>query len=164
MKIEKKYLIAGLIGIVTIAGAFAYLQYKKLMNYVIKVKNVVIKSANIDSINFDLFLNFENKSSVAFEILSQSYDVYINNSLISKLKGKQVVKIAPKSVSVIPLKVNIKPSDILNKLGKDALNLIANFGNNRLKVNVKLQVKLYGFTFNIPYVYETTISELKKGK
>jgi LEA14-like dessication related protein len=162
MKLERKYLIAGLIGVVTIAGALAYLQYKKLMNYVIKVRNVVIRSASINSLNFDLYLNFENKSSVAFEILSQTYDVYINNDLISKLKGKEVVKIAPKSTSVIPLKVNIKPSDILNKVGKDALSLIANFGNNKLKVNVKLQVKLYGFTVNIPFVYESTISEMIK--
>ncbi len=162
MKLEKKYLIAGLIGIVTIAGAFAYLQYKKLMNYTIKLKNIVVRSANLSSLNFDLFLNFENKSNISFEILSQTYDVYVNDVLISKLKGKQVVKIQPKSTSVIPLKVNIKPSDILNKLGKGALNLIANFGNNRLKVNVKLQVKLYGFTFNIPFVYESTISEMIK--
>ena len=162
MKLEKKYLIAGLIGVVTIAGALAYLQYKKLMNYTIKLRNIVVKSANLSSLNFDLFLNFENKSSISFEILSQTYDVYINDTLISKLKGKEVVKIQPKSTSVIPLKVNIKPSDILNKLGKGTLNLIANFGNNKLKVNVKLQVKLYGFTVNIPFVYESTISEMIK--
>jgi LEA14-like dessication related protein len=162
MKLERKYLIAGLIGLVTITGAIAYIQYKKLMNYTIKLRNIVVRSANLSSLNFDLFLNFENKSSVAFEILSQTYDVYINNDLISKLKGKEVVKIAPKSVNVIPLKVNIKPSDVLNKVGKDALSLIANFGNNRLKVNVKLQVKLYGFTVNIPFVYESTISEMMK--
>ena len=162
MKLEKKYLIAGLIGVVTIAGALAYLQYKKLMNYTIKLRNIVVRSANLSSLNFDLFLNFENKSSISFEILSQTYDVYVNDTLISKLKGKEVVKIQPKSTSVIPLKVNIKPSDILNKLGKGTLNLIANFGNNKLKVNVKLQVKLYGFTVNIPFVYESTISEMIK--
>ena len=162
MKLEKKYLIAGLIGVVTIAGALAYLQYKKLMNYTIKLRNIVVKSAHLSSLNFELFLNFENNSSISFEILSQSYDVYINDTLISKLKGKEVVKIQPKSTSVIPLKVNIKPSDILNKLGKGTLNLIANFGNNKLKVNVKLQVKLYGFTVNIPFVYESTISEMIK--
>lgn len=162
MKLEKKYLIAGLIGVVTIAGALAYLQYKKLMNYTIKLRNIVVKSANLSSLNFDLFLNFENKSSISFEILSQTYDVYVNDTLISKLKGKEVVKIQPKSTSVIPLKVNIKPSDILNKVGKDALSLIANFGNNKLKVNVKLQVKLYGFTVNIPFVYESKISEIIK--
>lgn len=162
MKLEKKYLIAGLIGVVTIAGALAYLQYKKLMNYTIKLRNIVVRSANLSSLNFDLFLNFENKSSISFEILSQTYDVYVNDMLISKLKGKEVVKIQPKSTSVIPLKVNIKPSDVLNKLGKGTLNLIANFGNNKLKVNVKLQVKLYGFTVNIPFVYESTISEMIK--
>jgi LEA14-like dessication related protein len=162
MKIERKYLIAGLIGVVTIAGALAYLQYKKLMNYTIKLRNIVVRSANLSSLNFDLFLNFENKSGVAFEILSQTYDVYVNDVLISKLKGKEVVKVQPKSTSVIPLKVNIKPIDVLNKLKKDTLSLIANFGNNKLKVNVKLQVKLYGFTVNIPFVYESTINEMVK--
>ena len=164
MKLEKKYLIAGLIGVVTIAGALAYLQYKKLMNYTIKLRNIVVRSANLSSLNFDLFLNFENKSSISFEILSQTYDVYVNDTLISKIKGKEIVKIAPKSVSVIPLKVNVKPSTILDKLGKDALSIIANFGNNRIKINIKLQVKLYGFTVNIPYVFESTINEMKKNR
>lgn len=162
MKLERKYIIAGLIGVVTIAGALAYLQYKKLMNYVIKVKNVVIKNASINSLNFDLYLNFENKSSVAFEIVSQTYDVYINDTLISKLNGKEIVNVAPSSISVIPLKVNIKPLEVLNKLKKDSLNMIANFGNNKLKVNIKLQVKLYGFTVNIPFIYESTIKEMMK--
>jgi len=162
MKIERKYLIAGLIGVVTIAGALAYLQYKKLMNYTIKLRNIVVRNTNLSSLNFDLFLNFENKSSISFEILSQTYDVYINDVLISKLKGKEVVKVQPKSTSVIPLKVNIKPIDVLNKLKKDTLSLIANFGNNKLKVDVKLQVKLYGFTVNIPFVYESTINEMVK--
>ena len=81
---SKKYLIAGVIGLVTVAGAAAYLQYKKIMNYVITVKNVVINSISLNLIDFTLNLNFENKSSVAFIIKSQSYNVYINNSFISK--------------------------------------------------------------------------------
>jgi hypothetical protein len=35
MKIQKKYIVAGLIGLVTITGASLYLQYQRLMNYTI---------------------------------------------------------------------------------------------------------------------------------
>jgi LEA14-like dessication related protein len=164
MKIERKYIIAGLIGVVSIAAAAAYLQYKKLMNYTIKVRNVVLKSASINSVNLDLFLNFTNKSSIKFDIISQKYDVYINNILVSKLTGNQNVAVMPKGVSVIPVSVNFNPSSLLEKLGKNAVSLIANFANAVIKIEMKLQVKLYGFTINIPYVYESTIRDLKAQK
>ena len=50
----KKYLIAGAIGVVTIAGALAYLQYKKLMNYTLKFKRLRVKRLNFNEFDFDL--------------------------------------------------------------------------------------------------------------
>ena len=79
----KKYLIAGVIGTITIAGALAYMQYKKLMNYVIKVKSGVIKTITANLLDLDLTLDFENKSSIAFEIKSQEYEIFIDNKFIS---------------------------------------------------------------------------------
>jgi LEA14-like dessication related protein len=109
-------------------------------------------------------LNFTNKSSIKFDIISQKYDVYINNILVSKLTGNQNVAVMPKGVSVIPVSVNFNPSSLLEKLGKNAVSLIANFANAVIKIEMKLQVKLYGFTINIPYVYESTIRDLKAQK
>lgn len=162
MKLERKHLIAGLIGMVTITGALAYLQYRKLMNYVIKVKGIVVKSSSPTSLIFDLVLNFENKSSVKFEIISQKYDVYFNNNFLATLKGNDKVLVEPKGTSPISLKVNINPTQALAKLQGDALSIISNLANAKLKMDIKLQVKLYGFTINIPYIYETSLSDMRK--
>jgi LEA14-like dessication related protein len=162
MKLERKHLIAGLIGMVTITGALAYLQYRKLMNYVIKVKGIVVKSSSPTSLIFDLVLNFENKSSIKFEIISQKYDVYFNNNFLATLKGNDKVLVEPKGTSPISLKVNINPTQALAKLQGDALSIISNLANAKLKMDIKLQVKLYGFTINIPYIYETSLSDMRK--
>ncbi len=162
MKLEKKHLIAGLIGLVTITGALAYLQYRKLMNYVIKVKGIAVRSSSPTSLIFDLILNFENKSAMKFEIISQTYDIYFNNNFLANLKSDTKVLVAPKGSSPITLKVNINPTQALAKLQGDALNIIANLANAKLKMDIKLQVKLYGITINIPYVYETSIADMRK--
>jgi LEA14-like dessication related protein len=164
MKLERKHLIAGLIGLVTITGALAYLQYKKLMNYVIKVKGIAVKSSSPTSLIFDLMLDFENKSAIKFEIISQTYDIYFNNNFLAHLKGNTKVLMLPKGTSPLSLNVNINPTQALTKLKGDALSIISNLANAKLKMDIKLQVKLYGVTINIPYIYETSIADMKNKK
>jgi len=164
MKLERKHLIAGLIGLVTITGALAYLQYKKLMNYVIKVKGIAVKSSSPTSLIFDLMLDFENKSSIKFEIISQTYDIYFNNNFLAHLKGNTKVLVLPKGTSPLSLNVNINPTQALTKLKGDALSIISNLANAKLKMDIKLQVKLYGVTINIPYIYETSLADMKNKK
>lgn len=161
---SKKYLIAGAIGIVTIAGAAAYLQYKKIMNYVITVKNVVINSISLNLIDFTLNLNFENKSSVGFIIKSQSYNVYINNSLISKLNNNAPINIAPKSVSIIPLKVITKPSALLESIKLNITDILLKPELVIIKVVAKLKVRLWIIDVNIPYTYSENLKTLKENK
>ena len=62
----KKYVIAGGIALVSIVGAFAYLQYKRLMDYCISFKSVKVNSVSLTKINFNLWLNFLNRSKVPF--------------------------------------------------------------------------------------------------
>jgi LEA14-like dessication related protein len=161
---SKKYLIAGVIGLVTVAGAAAYLQYKKIMNYVITVKNVVINSISLNLIDFTLNLNFENKSSVAFIIKSQSYNVYINNSFISKLDNNTPINIAPKSISVIPLKVKTKPSAILENIKLNITDILLKPELVIIKVVAKLKVKLWIIDVNIPFTYSENLKTLKENK
>jgi len=162
MKLEKKHLIAAAIGLFSITGMLIYIQYRKLMNYVIKVKGIVVKSSTHTALIFDLMLDFENKSAIKFEIISQTYDVYFNNNFLAHLKSDTKVLVEPKGTSPITLKVNINPTQALAKLKGDALNIIANLANAKLKMDIKLQVKLYGITINIPYVFEKSIADMRK--
>jgi hypothetical protein len=165
MKIKKTHLVAAAIGLVSITGMLIYIQYRKLMNYVIKVKGIAVKSLTPTALIFDLMLDFENKSAIKFEIISQTYDVYFNNNFLAHLKSNTRVLVLPKGTSPISINVNINPTQALAKPQGDALNIIANLANlanAKLKINIKLQVKLYGITINIPYVFEKSIADMRK--
>ena len=79
MKIEKKYIIAGALAVVSTFLALGYLQYKKLMNYKISFKNLKIKTLSATNISFDIFLNFTNNSNLKFEIIEQQSKIYSTN-------------------------------------------------------------------------------------
>lgn len=164
MKIDRKYLIAGAIGIVTIAGALAYLQYKRLMNYVIKVGKIKVNKISLNNIDFNLLLNFENKSDISFEIKNQRYDVYLNNIFIVKVENQSANKVNGKSTSVIGLNVKFDPSAAIKKLGAGTLDLLTKPEKVMLKVDIKLKVKIWMFTVNIPYIFESSIKDLTSEK
>lgn len=160
MKIERKYIIASAIGIVTIAGALAYLQYKKLMNYTLKFKGLKIRKLSFTDFDFDIILDFVNKSKINFIIERQEYDVYVNKTFVSKLKNDRPTQINALSSSPLVLSVKVNPKDVLQKLGLNAVNLTLNAGKTIIKVDAKLKVKLWFFTINIPFVYEMPLKDM----
>lgn len=163
---KKKYLIAGIIGLVTITGALAYLQYKKLMDYVISIKSINIKEFSVDLLIIDLYLNYQNKSTLGFDITSQTYNIYLDNSFVGKAENTNTVKILPNSTSILPVQLKLKPTKALNNLGgvTGLLKLTSNMNNIMLKVESKLKLKLFGIPVSIPYTYENTIGNIKAGK
>ena len=160
----KKYLIAGVIAMVTITGALAYLQYKKLMNYIIKVKTAVVKTITANLLDLDLTLDFENKSNISFEIKSQEYDIYIDNKFISKINNIKPVFIKAKSNSDIFVNIKANPTKVGSKFKLEDLSKLLDLQNVKLKIIGKMKVKVYAFTVNIPFNYETTIKELREKK
>lgn len=162
MKIEKKHIVAASIGLVSLTAMTLYLQYRKMMDYVITVKNAVINSVSINLIDFTINLNFQNKSTIGFVIESQSYDVYINDFLAAKLNNNTPVKIEPKSVSLLPLNVRLNPNQALKNVKMNIADILLKPESVILKVVSKLKVKLWFFTVNIPYTYTTSIKDLTK--
>ena len=161
---SKKYLIAGVIAMVTITGALAYLQYKKLMNYIIKVKTAVVKTITANLLDLDLTLDFENKSNISFEIKSQEYEVYIDNKFISRIKNIKPVFVQAKSHSDIFVNIKANPTKVGSKFKLEDLGKLLDLQNVKLKIIGKMKVKLYGISVNIPFNYETTIKELREKK
>jgi LEA14-like dessication related protein len=160
----KKYLIAGVIATITITGALAYLQYKKLMNYIIKVKTAVVKTITANLLDLDLTLDFENKSNISFEIKSQEYEVYIDNKFITKINNIKPVFIKAKSNSDIFVNIKANPTKVGSKFKLEDLGKLLDLQNVKLKIIGKMKVKLYGISVNIPFNYETTIKELREKK
>ena len=171
MKIERKHIIAGAIGLVTITGALLYLQYKKLMNYVIKLKTLKVKTLTANLISFDIFLNFTNNSNLAFDIVEQDYKVFLNGEPVVKMLNRSINRIAANktngvdtSVSVIGVNVAFNPTKVLQLLGKNWISILTKPETVKLKVEVKLKASSYGFKFSIPYVYEGTLKSILDSK
>jgi len=164
MKLEKKHYIAGAIALVTITGAALYLQYKKLMNYCISIKNVKINSLKLNNADFNLFLNFKNNSDLKINIVSQEYVAYLNDKEIARVSSPKEQIISPKSISEIAVNIVFNPSKLLGAIGDLAQNFALSPEKIVLKVKCKLKVKLYLFTFNIPYEYVTSVKDLMANK
>lgn len=159
-KLEKKHVIAGLIGVVTVLGALAYLQYKKLMDYTLGLKGVKVLKVSANKVVLDLFLNFTNKSTLAFDIIEQEYKVYLNNNFVTKMSNAKTNHIDPKTTSVIGVNVVFDPTSVFKVLGKSYADILLKPETVKVKIDMKLKVKLYGFTVSIPYVYEDTLKAM----
>jgi LEA14-like dessication related protein len=160
MKIQKKHIIAGAIGVVTILGALAYLQYKKLMNYTIGFKGIKIKKISASLIDLELFISFMNNSDVKFDIVEQIYKVYMNDKFVTKLSNDVSTTILPKSPSVFPINVKFNPTEVLSVLKLNAVAILSKPDTIILTIETKLKVSLYGIKVSIPYTYKGTLKEM----
>lgn len=156
MKIQGKHIIVAGIGLVTITGALAYWQYKRLMDYCIGFKTVKVNKATGNDVDLDVYLNFRNNSDIKIDIVSQEYQVFINDKKIVDAENKNLQTIAPASLSMIGVKVKFNPS----KAGQNIIDVVLALKPVVFKVEMKMKVKLWFFTVNIPYTYTTTLKEL----
>lgn len=160
MKLQKKHLITAAIGLITISGAIAYYQYKKIIDYIIGFHNVKINKISATDVNFDLFLNFTNKATVGYEIESQKHDVYINNVFVTSLINNAPTHIAPASVSILGLNIQFNPQDALKKINKTFVAVVSNPNAIMIKIDTKMKVKIGFIRVSIPYVYEDTLKNM----
>ena len=114
----------------------------------------------MNMVSFDMWLNFKNNSDIEFTINKQSYDVYINNIFVTKVTDIAKTVIKKKSTSTIAINVEFNPKEVMNKLGKNPLDLAVGADKIKIKVDTKMSLSLYGIPVNIPYVYESTLKEL----
>ncbi len=160
MKIQKKYVVAGLIGLVTITGATLYLQYQRLMNYTIGLKKVKINKLSLAGFDIDLFLNFENKSGLKFTIEKQKYDIYINNIYLTTLQNDIPNVILPNSTSVLGMNMKESSKDVVGKL-KSLITALASSDKVMVKFVTKMKVKLGFVSISFPpFTYQDTLKNM----
>lgn len=164
MKIETKYIVAGAIGLVTISGAIAYLQYKRMMNYAFKLKGVKVKKLSATQVSFDVFVDFINKAKLVIKILEVDTKIYLNGKFISTVANKSPMTISAESTSTLSVNISFIPNDVLKAIGSDYLSIITHPESVTIKADIKLKAKLWFFTVNIPYIYNTTLKELTSAK
>lgn len=160
MKIQKKHIVAGSIALVTITGAFIYMQYKKLMEYTLGFKSMKVKKVSLNEVVLDVFLMFNNPSKLKFDITEQEYKVFINNQFVSDAVNYSTNAIEPKSSSVLGVNIKFNPSTVLKVLKMNWADILLSPEQSKIKIEMKFKVKLYLIPITIPYVYEFTFKEL----
>ena len=160
MKLQKKHVIAIGLGVISVALGYAYLQYKKIMDYTLGLKSMKIKSSSAKSIDMDLVLNFTNKSNLSFDIKEQYYEIYANDVFISKMSNNTLNKIKGNSTSPININVIIDVPKVLAILKTSWLTILADTSKLKIRVPMKLKIGFYGINVSVPYVYENTLKGL----
>lgn len=164
MKLEKKHIVAGVIGIVSISAAVLYWQYKKLMDYCISLNKIMLKEFNLSTANIDLYLNFKNNSAIKLEIISQEYTVLINDKEVVKAGNSNSLSVQPNSTSVLSVNIGFSPSKLINLIGGLAKDIVLNPQRVNITIAIKVKVKLWAFTISIPYEFKSTLKDMLANK
>jgi LEA14-like dessication related protein len=153
------YIGAGVLGL----SALAYYQYKKLMDFKLGFKSARVNKIGASGINLDLFFNFTNKSSIAVEVISQSYDVYINDIFVTTLSNGLSTTIKPKATTIVGVNVSLTGQQI-KELGsrlKGGVLALLDYKNVKVKIVERIKMKVAGFIpYTLNYTYNTTIGEM----
>jgi LEA14-like dessication related protein len=158
---NRKYIIAGVIGLITLSGALAYIQYKKIMDYVIKVKGIKIRALSPTLINFDLLINLTNKANIGYTILNQKYKVFINNVEVSDLVSNYTAKVPAKGNVDMPVNVTIDPVKVVKIVKTSYKDMLLKPETIKVKIEYDLIVRLFGvFKTSIKSTYETTLKDI----
>ncbi len=161
MKIEKKHIIAGVIGLTTTAAlAYLYLQFKKLKETKVCFKGIKVKRISATDVNFDVFVNISNVSKAKLEIVDQNYDLFLNDKFITNVSNHAASIIQPNADSLLGVNISFNPTQVLKIINKNFLAIIAQPESVKLKIDIKLKVKFFGFKISIPIVVEKSIKDL----
>ena len=160
MKIERKYWIAGLIGAVTITGAYMYLQVKKVLDYTLKflyARNVTIKTTGVSA---DFIYEYVNKANIDITIARQEYEIYINGTYYTTLKNEVPQVLKGGNPSLVSFRLNLDYKDVGEKLKTNYLSLVALPQNVKILVKMKWRVKYGIIPVPISYDWELTLKDI----
>lgn len=143
---------------------FAYRQYKKIMSYTIKVVGKKIYKLSTKEIIFDLMVLVNNFANIPIIMKSQKYDIYLNNNFITKVKSDNKIEIRANSSTTIPLRVNIRPQDIVKALGTNWAGLLLHPEKIVITIVFELKASLWSIGIPIRNSYPISLAELTKSK
>jgi len=151
--------IGALLGL-TGLGFWLYSQYSKLMDYTWKIRGYHLNSLGLDKGDINLYLDFTNKSNLKFTIDTNVTDVYMNGKFLTTIKNYSPITIEPNSTTTIGLNVVFNTGDALKVVGNNFQDIIAKSPNVKVKMDILLNVTLYGIPFKIPIVVDTNLHDM----
>jgi LEA14-like dessication related protein len=148
-------------GGVAVLGVLAYIQYKRLMDFELSFNSFKLNKLNKDEIDANLYFNFLNKSSLAVDIISQKYDIYINDIYITTATNQINNVVKPKATSIVGVNVRLTDWTKLITSQSNLLSVLSSLTNLNMKVVEKIYVKVMGIPYTINYTYVKPLTGAK---
>lgn len=156
----KHYWIAGLIGAISITGAYMYIQVKKVLSYTLNFAGIRDVKIIDGQAKFNIIYDYENKANIDVILAEQEYDVFINDIYYTTLKNYASQNLLGGKKSVIAVAVNLDIKDISKTLKTNYLTLMALPQNVKILIKMKFKVKYGILKIPIKYDYTMTLKEI----
>lgn len=147
-KENKKLLLSG-IGLGLIVAIY---QIRRIKNIDIKIQNADIIKLSFKQISVNLNLAINNTSNLTATIADYSYSVKFNGKSILENSAIINKEIAPAQKTIIPIKIDFKPMNLIKSIGKGLMNK-----NMVLDVDVNVNAKVLHFNWPFKINYKLKV-------
>jgi LEA14-like dessication related protein len=160
MKVERKYLIATLIGAISLTGAYMYLQVKKILNYTLNFVGARNVSISATGVTADFVYEYQNKANIDVTLATQEYEIFINGVYFTTLRNDNPTLLKGGQNSSIVVKMDLNYKELGKVLKTNYLTLVALPQNVKILTKMKWKAKYGIFKVPITYDWEVTLKEV----
>jgi LEA14-like dessication related protein len=158
-KIEKRLWIAGLIGLVSVTGAYMYYQVNKILSYTLNFKGIKNVSFDNKAVAFTIWYEYQNKANINITLAEQQYEVYINNQYLTTLTNFVPNTLVGGQPSVIDVNVKLTAQDF-KKVNLNLAQVLLAPKSIEIKTVMKWKVKYGILKFPVSYPYIVNLKEV----
>jgi Neuraminidase (sialidase) len=158
-KLEKRLWITGLIGLLSVTGAYMYYQVNKILSYTLNFKGVKNVSSSNKALNFTIWYEYTNKANIDVTLVDQQYEIYINNQYLTTLTNFVPNTLIGSQPSIIDVNVSLTADDF-KKLKLNYAQLILAPKTVEIKTIMKWKVKYGIFKFPVTYPYILNLKQI----
>jgi len=158
-KIEKRLWIAGLIGLVSVTGAYMYYQVNKILSYTLNFKGIKNVSFDNKAVSFTIWYEYQNKANINVTLAEQEYEVYINNQYLTTLSNFVPNTLVGSEPSIIDVNVKLTAQDF-KKVNLNIAQVLLDPKSIEIKTIMKWKVKYGIFKFPVSYPYIVTLKQV----
>ena len=161
MKITKKTIVwSSIVAVLGVTALWLNKQIKKIQDFTLTFKKVTVNKFNINTLDFNVYYDYTNKSDVNINLSSQEYDVYINDVFIKTLTNYSENVLKANSISSLGFNVSLELKELDKKLNTNYYKMITEPKSVKIKVVMKWKVRMGIFKIPVRYTWETTLKEI----
>lgn len=161
MKISKKTVVwSSILAVLGVTALWLNKQIKKIQDFTLTFKKVTVNKFNINTLDFNVYYDYTNKSDVNINLSSQEYDIYINDVFIKTLTNYSENVLKANSISSLGFNVSLELKELDKKLNTNYYKMITEPKSVKIKVVMKWKVRMGIFKIPVRYEWETNLKEI----